>query len=484
MLDKFMPIGGSFKLDVPTGSLIEPLTIITPPSQPTHTVQQSSQSFLPPNSNSIPTSVTSEQSLLHFPPHSISSSVYSDSIVSNQNTRQSDTDSFALHVDTTSDEGSVKVSSIPDISKSASDLHKNETIQVLIASPKTPRKSLSLKSRRKTPQKTPKKRSESVSKFVLAIGSDTCNESDVNSQTPKINIPQLESSNSLDLPFSVPFPQNAPSDTPMNTDTVTTPGNTSGCLFSSFKVAATSWPVSRQLSGSNVSVESVSNNPSQHNSQSQEEEVQFVRPRKQRNSPRILFNSEEVHLTDKSGITSTKQSSEASSSSSPLSSVFQDSALTNNSVISLSESNISTAASSQTLPIQSVPSELSTAHINVSRNQELVTSTSSETMAPPTTILPPTITTCSSFQSPLPSTPLQFTSPSTLMSPSGLEELKNQVGQEGVTRYELRHIRTIRTVTEHRIVSSEIIENNRVLHGSTRVWPVSFMQCVLKVELV
>ena len=56
---------------------------------------------------------------------------------------------------------------------------------------------------------------------------------------------------------------------------------------------------------------------------------------------------------------------------------------------------------------------------------------------------------------PLPSAPLEINSPRTMITPRGLEDFKRQFQQEGVNRYELRHLYTVQTVIEQWIVSSD-----------------------------
>ena len=82
----------------------------------------------------------------------------------------------------------------------------------------------------------------------------------------------------------------------------------------------------------------------------------------------------------------------------------------------------------------------------------------------------------------LPSSPVaslassEFVSPSRSISAEGLQELRRQVteqlGQEAEV-CELRYVRTICTVIEERIISSELVENGVVVPGSGKCWPVS-----------
>ena len=70
----------------------------------------------------------------------------------------------------------------------------------------------------------------------------------------------------------------------------------------------------------------------------------------------------------------------------------------------------------------------------------------------------------------------EFVSPSRTLSADGYRELKRQVTDQigtGVDSYELRYVRTVYTVIEERIISSELIENDTVVPGSEKVWPVS-----------
>ena len=76
---------------------------------------------------------------------------------------------------------------------------------------------------------------------------------------------------------------------------------------------------------------------------------------------------------------------------------------------------------------------------------------------------------------PLPPIPLTLGPPRVYLpknhyNPSGSRGLQETGSAGGVNRYELRHMRTVQTVIEQRIVSSEVIKNNRVV--TSRVWPV------------
>ena len=71
--------------------------------------------------------------------------------------------------------------------------------------------------------------------------------------------------------------------------------------------------------------------------------------------------------------------------------------------------------------------------------------------------------------------PAEFVSPSKKISSERFMELKRnideQVGKE-VDRYELRHVRTVRTVIEERFISSELVDSGTAVAGTERFWPV------------
>ena len=129
-----------------------------------------------------------------------------------------------------------------------------------------------------------------------------------------------------------------------------------------------------------------------------------------------------------------------------------------------SQRSLSQASSSQTQFI-------------LTASQGLTAPTNSQVLAMPPVSLG---TTHPSLQSPLPSAPLEFTSPRTMTTSQGLEDFKRQFQQEGVNRYELRHLCTVQTVVEQWIVSSEVIKNNRVV---PHVWPVSSLRNTLHIPL-
>ncbi len=70
----------------------------------------------------------------------------------------------------------------------------------------------------------------------------------------------------------------------------------------------------------------------------------------------------------------------------------------------------------------------------------------------------------------------EFVSPGRSISAEGLQELRRQVveqlGRE-VEVSELRYVRTVCTVIEERVISSELVENGVVVSGSGKCWPVS-----------
>ena len=126
------------------------------------------------------------------------------------------------------------------------------------------------------------------------------------------------------------------------------------------------------------------------------------------------------------------------------------------------ESSLAVVASSQHQPhVQST----SHPQISLSQSQCLIQSTTSLSQ-PPHTHHP--------LPSPLPSSlpPLEFTSPLGEISPAQLQALRDQMAGN-VSSYELRHIRTYRTVIEQRVVTSERVCDGSVVEGSVRVWPVS-----------
>ncbi|XP_064390108.1 mucin-17-like isoform X4 [Halichondria panicea] len=557
------PTSAPFRLNLPSGSLIEPLTTITPPSQPAHTIQQSA----PPavagttsNADRLPTGDKSTVLQIPASPLSVLSSTDTDSVLSNRNTRQSDTDSFGLHLDTATS-GSSQISedeinhSIPDplqtvvdqplstsdtterqsvarneeevkISAESTNLDGSEDSQAAeesvtvstclknssdvqsitreaTGSPRTPRKSLSLKNRR-TP-KRPGKESQkpentTVPGFVLGVLSENSEQSEVDSQIPKVIVlgdSQLECSDSFNLPFSIALPKEASSTASVDTAKALASENQNhGALFSGFRSDATSRVTGRQVSDSCVISESLFNQSKEpHEPQSQYSEVQFVRPRKQRNMPGSVFDSVEVggsQATEGTNLeqiphTSTVRSLDQSNEIEPMCvdppsfgspSIIQESIqLVDNSIGNHPDNN-STNSSSQEATLSEANRN---SQVNNPSSQNLITPTNSQILHPPTIItslqhpsssrgLSNSQSCAASFQSPVPSTPLEFTSPYSMISPSGMEELKKQVRREGVNRYELRHVRTIRTVTDHRIVSSEVIKNNRVMNGSSRVW--------------
>lgn len=70
----------------------------------------------------------------------------------------------------------------------------------------------------------------------------------------------------------------------------------------------------------------------------------------------------------------------------------------------------------------------------------------------------------------------EFVSPSKIISAEGYKELERQVTEQlgkDAEAYELRYVRTVCTVIEERFICSEVIENNAVVSGSEKLWPVS-----------
>ena len=70
----------------------------------------------------------------------------------------------------------------------------------------------------------------------------------------------------------------------------------------------------------------------------------------------------------------------------------------------------------------------------------------------------------------------EFVSPSRSISAEGLQELRRQVAEQlgkEAEVYELRYVRTVCTVIEERVISSEPVENGVVVSGSGKCWPVS-----------
>lgn len=70
----------------------------------------------------------------------------------------------------------------------------------------------------------------------------------------------------------------------------------------------------------------------------------------------------------------------------------------------------------------------------------------------------------------------EFVSPSRSISAEGLQELRRQVVEQSGREAglcELHYVRTVCTVIEERIISSELIEDGKVVAGSEKVWPVS-----------
>ena len=126
------------------------------------------------------------------------------------------------------------------------------------------------------------------------------------------------------------------------------------------------------------------------------------------------------------------------------------------------ESSLAVVASTQPQPHVQSTSHPQFSH---SQSQCLIQSTTSLSQ-PPHTHHP--------LPSPLPSSlpPLEFTSPLGEISPAQLQALRDQMAGN-VSSYELRHIRTYRTVIEQRVVTSERVCDGSVVEGSVRVWPVS-----------
>lgn len=70
----------------------------------------------------------------------------------------------------------------------------------------------------------------------------------------------------------------------------------------------------------------------------------------------------------------------------------------------------------------------------------------------------------------------EFVSPSRSISAEGLQELRRQVTEQlgkEVEVCELRYVRTVCTVIEERVISSELVQNGVVVPGSGKCWPVS-----------
>ena len=84
--------------------------------------------------------------------------------------------------------------------------------------------------------------------------------------------------------------------------------------------------------------------------------------------------------------------------------------------------------------------------------------------------------TSSSVASPCSLSVLRFTSPSAVVSSLGLEQLvKQQTGGQR-KRYELQYVMTYRTVLEHRVLSSQVIEDGQVVGESEKVWQVRYLR--------
>ena len=376
--------------------------------------------------------------------------------------------------------------------------------------------------------------------FVIGVQSQETEQSLVtDSQIPPINVPrdsQFDSSDSSELPFCISLPKEQESSSAPNTQRLPSPKITPKSLFSGFQSGATSRMIGRQslegrMSQTFEDVFNTRKDPYEYNSQSQECEVQFVRPRRQRNKPSVLTDSldngrhsqtavssvrregEEagheqtctLSSSDQSVVTEstpkersksprvltdsidTGNSSELvdgcvsresedvgcgqnSSSFTPDRSVVVESQTVENAT-SQQDSTSSSQNQSNSVSSHGSLSQVSNSQTHQSlptASQSLTTPTNSQVLATPPVSLG---TTHPSLQSPLPSAPLEFTSPRTMITPQGLEDFKRQARQEGVNRYELRHVRTVRTVIEQRIVSSEVIENDRVV--TSHVWPVS-----------
>lgn len=80
--------------------------------------------------------------------------------------------------------------------------------------------------------------------------------------------------------------------------------------------------------------------------------------------------------------------------------------------------------------------------------------------------------------------PTEFVSPSRSISAEGYQELHRQLVDrmgKDVGTYELRYVRTICTVIEERVLSSELIENGTVVPGSEKTWPVSIFNFIVRI---
>ena len=462
---------------------------------------------------------------------------------------------------------------------------------------KSPRKSLSLRARR-TPTHSDKgkrklslaidadsnnlgqpgkqrARSESVTNtgFILGMHSQPDSQfsqgESLDSQFPVIEVPrdsQFESSECSDVPFYIVRPRTeASADTDPNT-TERSKGDSSTnvevtSLFSSVKASSFSRKQTRgEIPQRDIVVDDVfgrRKDPYDFDSEIQDSEVHFVRPRAQRNRPALLHDSVDTStqpvpkdntrskqtgiITDKAAaidsqsvydienvqtgrdtqvhqdapqkshhknlpVSNSNQSTSRSNNIANLSlstgpvlhttnpsrdtsvggtesqNVFVDAESEVEREIDISCSQTGRQTSQDDSTAQRSSSQfLQQGQPQRSANIDLITPSNSQTFPGPTTSQSLLISAHPSFASPIPSTPtsLEFISPSTMVSPSGLEELKRQVGKEGASRFELRHVRTVRTVIEQRIVSSEVIENNRVVQGSSRVWPVSFISILV-----
>ena len=69
---------------------------------------------------------------------------------------------------------------------------------------------------------------------------------------------------------------------------------------------------------------------------------------------------------------------------------------------------------------------------------------------------------------------LRFTSPSAVVASQGLAQwVKQQAGGQG-NRYEIQHVLTYRTILEHKVLSSQVIEDGQVVGESEKVWQVRY----------
>ena len=455
---------------------------------------------------------------------------------------------------------------------------------------KSPRKSLSLRARRTStntdkgkrklllpvgtdknkgqPEKQ-QSRSESAanSGFVLGMHSQPdsqfSQDDNLDSQFPLIQLPsnsQFESSESSDVPFCIVRPKTDSETSADNVPTTTVTSRVNNdtnvdmtSLFSSVRASSFSRLADKQSRGDSptgdIAVENIFSrrkDPYEFDTQSQDSDVHFVRPRAQRNKPTILQDSvgtstHPVPSNDDSK--NTTEGTRLSPVKTPVTDSQGEGTVTGNvrtsretefyqdtsqkslhKKFSISNTNLTASCTnSATLTTGSAPqtknlscdtsiesqssvvdteseAERDGGHqmgipmsrrssdqtlqqgsefppqvpqVSCSVNTNLITPSNSQTFPPASQSL--AVRSHPSFISPLPSTPIsvEFVSPSTMISPSGLEELKRQVGKEGASRFELRHVKTVRTVIEQRIVSSEVIVNNRVVQGSSQVWPVS-----------